>query len=179
MRPLRVGVDLNRRPVTPQRVAFHIPSAVTGRDLQASAQREDGWCESLRRGGSVAREPAEMKREIPVSFRRMSPLSLVESVSSSAEQTKSGGTASFRPDTKGRFFLFSEKKEMQNVKCKMQNVRARWETEGAFAFCPIPMLPIAFCVQRRLTGRSVLDFAFCTLHFAFKKLTFQRKERIL
>ena len=161
---------------------MYILSAVTGRDLQASAQREDGWCESLQRGRSVAREPVEMKQgSIPVSFRRLSPLSLVECVSSLAEQTKSGGTASFRPDTKGRFFLFQRKKKckMQNVKCKMQNVRARWETAGAFAFCPIPMLPIAFCVQRRLTGRSVLDFAFCTLHFAFKKLTFQRKERIL
>ena len=87
---------------------MYILSAVTGRDLQAFAQREDGWCESLQRGRSVAREPVEMKQgSIPVSFRRLSPLSLVECVSSLAEQTKSGGTASFRPDTKGRFFYFA------------------------------------------------------------------------
>ena len=111
-----------RDPVTPKgRFSYSILSAVTGRDLQASAQREDGWCESLQRGRSVAREPVEMKQgSIPVSFRRLSPLSLVECVSSLAEQTKSGGTASFRPDTKGLFLFFAR------IICRMLRCCATW-----------------------------------------------------
>ena len=84
---------------------------MTGRDLRVSAQRGDGWCESLQGGRFVAREPVEMKRgSNPVSFRRMSPLSLVECVFFDfVEKAKSGGTASFRPDMerKGDFFILN------------------------------------------------------------------------
>ena len=79
-------------------------------------QREDGWCESLWGREQVAREPAEMKRTYSVSFRRLSPLSLVESTFFDVvEKVKSGGTASFRPDTKGRFLFFEYRRIMYAV----------------------------------------------------------------
>ena len=60
----------------------------------------------------VAREPVGMSRghlfDALFSFRRVSPLQLDQGASFRlAEKTKSGGTASFRPDTKGVFlFLY-------------------------------------------------------------------------
>ena len=60
----------------------------------------------------VAREPVGMSRghlfDALFSFRRVSPLQLDQGASFRlAEKTKSGGTASFRPDTKGVFLFLA------------------------------------------------------------------------